>query len=235
MPVELKVGPPVLTINQGSTFMVTDQGGEIDPIVSTASSRDTRFVSYYRLFIDGAPWELLSAALNYYVARIQLANPAVRTEGGTIERHDVGLALTRTIGDGIHEDFDVTNYARQPVRFQPKSPCARTSRTSSRSSSISSCAEGGRVRSGMIAPDRPALVTGYKNSDFERRLIYRLRTPAHARVRQRARGLRGGRSTRCIVALLRLLRAHRGRSGARACVRVRSTQGRWDPFRPASV
>ena len=30
MPVELKVGPPVLTINQGSTFMVTDQGGEID-------------------------------------------------------------------------------------------------------------------------------------------------------------------------------------------------------------
>ena len=124
MPVELKVGPPVLTINQGSTFMVTDQGGEIDSNSEHGVfSGDTRFVSYYRLFIDGAPWELLSsAALNYYVARIQLANPAVRTEGGTIERHDVGLALTRTIGDGIHEDFDVTNYARQPVRFQRNRP-----------------------------------------------------------------------------------------------------------------
>ena len=31
MPVEIKVGSPVLTINQGSTFMVTDQRGEIDP------------------------------------------------------------------------------------------------------------------------------------------------------------------------------------------------------------
>ena len=119
MPVELKVGPPVLTINQGSTFMVTDQGGEIDSNSEHGVfSGDTRFVSYYRLFIDGAPWELLSsAALNYYVARIQLANPAVRTEGGTIERHDVGLALTRTIGDGIHEDLDLTNHGRGAVRF----------------------------------------------------------------------------------------------------------------------
>ncbi len=27
MPVEIKVGQPVITINQGSTFMVTDQRG----------------------------------------------------------------------------------------------------------------------------------------------------------------------------------------------------------------
>jgi len=30
MPVEIRVGSPVITINQGSTFMVTDQRGEID-------------------------------------------------------------------------------------------------------------------------------------------------------------------------------------------------------------
>ena len=30
MPVQITVGPPVITINQGSTFMVTDQRGEID-------------------------------------------------------------------------------------------------------------------------------------------------------------------------------------------------------------
>jgi hypothetical protein len=29
MPVEIKVGPPVLTINQGTQFMVTDERGEI--------------------------------------------------------------------------------------------------------------------------------------------------------------------------------------------------------------
>ena len=30
MPVQITVGPPVITIDQGSTFMVTDQRGEID-------------------------------------------------------------------------------------------------------------------------------------------------------------------------------------------------------------
>jgi hypothetical protein len=30
MPVEIKVGPPVLTIDQGTQFMVTDERGEID-------------------------------------------------------------------------------------------------------------------------------------------------------------------------------------------------------------
>ena len=34
MTIEIKVGPPVITINQGSTFMVTDQRGEIDPRMS---------------------------------------------------------------------------------------------------------------------------------------------------------------------------------------------------------
>lgn len=28
MPIEVSVGPPVLTINQGSTFMVTEQDGQ---------------------------------------------------------------------------------------------------------------------------------------------------------------------------------------------------------------
>jgi hypothetical protein len=34
MPIEITIGPPVLTINQGSTFLVTDLKGEI-----AASSR----------------------------------------------------------------------------------------------------------------------------------------------------------------------------------------------------
>ena len=30
MPNQIRVGPPIITINQGSTFMVTDMRGEID-------------------------------------------------------------------------------------------------------------------------------------------------------------------------------------------------------------
>ncbi len=29
MPVEISVGPPTLTVNQGSTFVVTDLNGEV--------------------------------------------------------------------------------------------------------------------------------------------------------------------------------------------------------------
>ena len=48
MPVEINVGPPVLTINQGSTFMVTDLHGEMKTEGELGLfASDTRFVSYY--------------------------------------------------------------------------------------------------------------------------------------------------------------------------------------------
>ena len=48
MSVQIKVGPPVITINQGSTFMVTDQRGEIDTDSEQGVfAGDTRLVSFY--------------------------------------------------------------------------------------------------------------------------------------------------------------------------------------------
>ena len=41
MPVEFKVGPPTITINQSSTFMVTDQRGMIDADGEQGCSRAT--------------------------------------------------------------------------------------------------------------------------------------------------------------------------------------------------
>jgi N-terminal domain of (some) glycogen debranching enzymes len=45
MPVEINIGPPLLTINHGSTFMVTDLNGEIAADSEQGVfARDTRFV-----------------------------------------------------------------------------------------------------------------------------------------------------------------------------------------------
>ncbi|HZU78067.1 MAG TPA: glycogen debranching N-terminal domain-containing protein, partial [Dehalococcoidia bacterium] len=53
MPVEIRVGPPVLTINRGSTVMVTDQRGEIDQTQPQGVfAEDTRFLSTYSLYIN---------------------------------------------------------------------------------------------------------------------------------------------------------------------------------------
>ena len=39
------------------------------------------------------------------------------TERGDISRQVLRLRVTRAIGDGIHEDLDITNYSLLPVRF----------------------------------------------------------------------------------------------------------------------
>ena len=53
MPIEIKVGPPGITISQGRTFMVTDQRGEINSHSDAGVyAIDTRFISSYHLFIN---------------------------------------------------------------------------------------------------------------------------------------------------------------------------------------
>lgn len=60
MPIEIQVGPPGITISRGRTFMVTDQRGEIDPQTEAGVyALDTRFVSSYRLFLNGEPLVLV--------------------------------------------------------------------------------------------------------------------------------------------------------------------------------
>lgn len=119
MPFRVNVGPPVLTINQGSTFMVTQQDGQIttDGELGVFAD-DTRFVSYYAVFANGKPWTRLSASTTaYYAARIYLTNPSVETEDGAIAAGTLGFVLSRVVGNRIHEDLDITNYGLTPVKF----------------------------------------------------------------------------------------------------------------------
>src|SRR5229473_5436958 len=99
MPVEIKVGPPVLTINQGTIFMVTDQRGEIDfNSEQGIFGGDTRLVSDYKLYVNGIPWTLLtSATVEYYAARIELTNPALTTDIGDLREQQVGLTVRRSV------------------------------------------------------------------------------------------------------------------------------------------
>src|SRR6185295_15247593 len=86
MPTEISVGTPLLTINEGATFMVTDLDGQIaaDSELGVFAD-DTRFVSYYSISADGNAWRrLTSAAITYYASRVYLVNNAFETEAGAI-------------------------------------------------------------------------------------------------------------------------------------------------------
>ena len=111
MPIEIKVAPPGITISQGRTFMVTNSGGEINPQTDEGVfAIDTRFISYYHLFINRVPWVLVnSSQLSFYASRTYLTNPKISTEDGDIAENTIGLTLERTVENGIHEDFYVTN------------------------------------------------------------------------------------------------------------------------------
>src|SRR5256886_1004035 len=112
MPVEIAVGPPVLSINNGATFMVTDLAGEIQPDTEQGVfADDTRFVSYYAISANGLAWQRLSSAVTaYYAARVYLTNPLFGTEDGNVPAGSLSLAITRTIGEGIPTDPDGANH-----------------------------------------------------------------------------------------------------------------------------
>lgn len=175
MPIELTVGPPVLTINQGNTFMVTDLNGEIAADSEQGLfSNDTRFLSYYGIFANGYPWQRLSScAVSYYAARIYLRNPAFETEDGPIEASTLALTITREVsGDGVSESLDVTNYSMKHVNFNLELAlrCDFADIFEVRSHKF--------VRRGRIQTSwdekRGQLISSYANGDFHRHMVYRL-------------------------------------------------------------
>lgn len=174
MPMEINVGPPVLTINQGSTFMVTDQNGEItDESELGVYSGDTRYVSRYEIFANGLPWSrLTSNPTAYFAMQIYMTNPSFPTEDGVIEPGTLALIINRTVGDGLHEDVDVENHALVPVRFNLevllRADFADIFEVKTRR----------LVRRGHIVSiwddEKAQLRTSYTNKDFHRELIYAL-------------------------------------------------------------
>ncbi len=174
MPIEVSVGPPVITINQGNTFMVTDQNGEIAAESELGLfTGDTRFVSYYAISANGEPWTLqTSGATNYYAARIHLTNPLLPTETGEIPAGTIGLVISRTVSEGIHEDLDVTNHNLVPIRFNLE-VAIRSDFADLFEVKAHKFVRRGRVET-VWDPQRSELRTTYTNRDFYRCLVFGL-------------------------------------------------------------
>ncbi|MHB8576226.1 MAG: amylo-alpha-1,6-glucosidase [Dehalococcoidia bacterium] len=176
MGTEIRVGPPVLTINRGSTFMVTDQKGDIDQTQAMGVfAEDTRFLSTYSLYINDKPWDLVtSSAVTYYAARLDLVNPLVLVPDGAgrIEPQTIALTIDRVVEGGIHENFSITNFSQQPVRFNFEIVLR------SDFADIFEVKSNSIVRRGAMGTrwndERQELTTIYRNADFTRSFSYRM-------------------------------------------------------------
>ena len=59
MTLEIKVGPPQLTVHQGYTVMVSDPDGQILTVGQKGLYfLDTRLISSWAMFADGVQWKL---------------------------------------------------------------------------------------------------------------------------------------------------------------------------------
>jgi glycogen debranching enzyme len=174
MLLEVTVGPPVLTINNGYTFLVSELDGSITPASDQGLyARDTRYLSGYQLYINGQSWTLLnSGAIAFYASQTYLINPRVVTEEGVIAPATVGLRLSRTLGEGLHEDLDIQNYRGTPLHFILEI-LIRSDFADIFEVKAKDLTRRGHIESEWTG-DRQELTTRYSHRDFGRSLVVRL-------------------------------------------------------------
>jgi glycogen debranching enzyme len=178
MALQVTVGPPVLTINSGHTFLVSELDGSITHASDQGLySRDTRYVSGYQLYINGKTWTLLnSGGIAFYASQTHLVNPAVVTEDGAIAPGSVGLLLSRTLSASLHEDLDIRNYSGKHLHFILEMSIR------SDFADIFEVKAKELTRRGYIESDwnsdRQELATRYSQRDFRRCLVVRLECAA---------------------------------------------------------
>ena len=178
---EIRVGPPTLTIHADEQFLVCAPDATIAPQHQQGYfSSDTRIASRYQLTLADTPPTLLnSAVVAPFSARHEFANADMFTRRGPLAANQVHLRLDRTIHHGVHEDYDLTNYSPTVVEFDLQI------RIEGDYADLFDVKAGRFARRGALqsAWDKTThtLTTNYRHRDFQRGLKSKWRgsTPSH--------------------------------------------------------
>jgi glycogen debranching enzyme len=167
----VQVGASTITINRDDRFLVCQPDGRILGGADDGFfTRDSRFISGYDLRINGRrPVLLNSAPVQFFSARFEYTNDAFLDDAGIVGRQTLAIRLDRTVSGGVHEDLDIFNYARRPVRLTIEIAIE------SDFADIFDVRADALVRRGLINTrwfrSRRQLRTTYTNGDFRRELI----------------------------------------------------------------
>jgi glycogen debranching enzyme len=104
-----------LTILEGSTFCLSDEIGDVDGETSGLFAEDTRFLSCFRLRVNGArPLLLSSGKVEYFSAAFYTRNPLA----GGLGQDVLSVERRRFVGDGMQDTVVVQNQSMQPIEFE---------------------------------------------------------------------------------------------------------------------
>jgi glycogen debranching enzyme len=104
-----------LTILEGSTFCICDERGDIAAPTDGFFASDTRFLSRFRLTVNGERPLLLSyGKVEYFSAAFYLRNPLA----GGLELDEVAITRERFVGDGMQERIRVQNLTGRELNIE---------------------------------------------------------------------------------------------------------------------
>src|SRR5215471_4082814 len=125
-----KINPRPRTIycSQGRAVLATDLDGLIvDFPLHGLFFAETRVLSRYRYFVDGKIPQTVAVSnveqhswLGYYITLPPGLQWKEDTGSGEMEassEETIEMKVSRTVGFGVHEDIDFTNFTQQPTRL----------------------------------------------------------------------------------------------------------------------
>lgn len=103
-----------LTILEGATFCISDECGDITHETSGFFTQDTRFLSRFRVTVNGeTPLLLSSGRIEYFSAAFYLRNPLA----GGLPQDCLAIARERFVGETLQERIVVENVSAEQVTF----------------------------------------------------------------------------------------------------------------------
>ena len=104
-----------LTILEGSTFCICDERGDIGGQTGGFFAEDTRFLSLFRLTMNGeTPLLLSSGKVEHYSAAFYLRNPLA--DG--LPQDSLAIVRERRIADDMRDRIVVQNVSTAAVSFE---------------------------------------------------------------------------------------------------------------------
>src|SRR6266704_6950774 len=104
-----------LRILEGATFCICDELGDLQGEGEGLFSEDTRFLSRFRLTINGErPLLLSSGRIEYFSAAFFTRNPLA----GGLQQDELALRRERFIGEGMQDTIVVQNQSMRRLEFE---------------------------------------------------------------------------------------------------------------------
>lgn len=124
--IRLRPRPDAVYVSSGWTVLAAGMDGFLDGVADQGVFvHEARLLSHYRYRIEDSLLHPVSLSqitqrswLGYYVLPAEKPDPENAPSINSIAQQAVELCLRRTVGEGLHEDVDLTNFTQTPTSFR---------------------------------------------------------------------------------------------------------------------